>query len=110
MEVLIVFVFIGSLIQIFYGFFKGSGIPLFPRIMYLATFALVEILDANGFLGESHYLENYLVIMLMLQWVWGCIAFRIGKRNESGFLWGYFLGLIGVVVTLAKEKNNEAAG
>ena len=50
---------------------------------------------------------TYLVILLIVQVVFGIITKTINNNRgkEGGFLWGFFLGVIGIIVVAVRPKE-----
>ena len=50
---------------------------------------------------------TYLVILLIVQVVFGIITKTINNNRgkEGGFRWGFFLGVIGIIVVAVRPKE-----
>ena len=59
---------------------------------------------------ESAFAVGYLLFIIAMPFVWGFVCDKIvsskgyPKNKNHGFLWGFFLGLIGVIVCACKQN------
>ena len=53
---------------------------------------------------------GYILVVLIWAVIWGCITKKINqdKGYEGGFAWGFWLGLIGLIVVLCKSDNRSS--
>lgn len=80
-------------------------------IVCVIIFILGIIIDANNIIFENNYEFPNISVLILFAILWACIADGIGEKKgiKSGFYWGFFLSIIGVIIVcILPNENNKS--
>ena len=75
----------------------------------LVTQILPEVCAIGGVFISSAICLYYFIVLCIRGLIWGFVAHFIAKSKgyDNGFFWGFFLGLIGLIVVCARPAINK---